>query len=86
MKVLLIRASGRRCDRVVHESATARGVFAAAEKTAIQALDRLNQVLPLSPGRAERHGFEYYRHGLRSYAGEYVGIWRQAVARMPCVE
>jgi len=33
------------------------------EKTAIQALDRLDPVLPLSPGRAERHGFEYYRHG-----------------------
>src|SRR5438552_7549716 len=26
------------------------------EKTAIQALDRLDPVLPLSPGRAERHG------------------------------
>lgn len=38
-------------------------VFAADEKTAIQALDRLDPVLPLSPGRAERHGFEYYRHG-----------------------
>jgi DDE superfamily endonuclease len=23
-------------------------------------------VLPLSPGRAERHGFEYYRHGTLS--------------------
>jgi hypothetical protein len=23
-------------------------------------------LLPLSPGRAERHGFEYYRHGTRS--------------------
>ena len=34
-------------------------VFAADEKTAIQALDRLDPVLPLSPGRAERHGFEY---------------------------
>jgi hypothetical protein len=32
------------------------------EKTAIQALDRLDPVLPLTPGRAERHGFEYYRH------------------------
>src|SRR5437868_9239931 len=38
-------------------------VFCVDEKTAIQALDRLNAVLPLSPGRAERHGFEYYRHG-----------------------
>jgi transposase len=34
----------------------------ADEKTAIQALDRLDPVLPLLPGRAERHGFEYYRH------------------------
>ncbi len=38
-------------------------VFAFDEKSAIQALDRLQPVLPLSPGRAERHGFEYYRHG-----------------------
>jgi transposase len=30
------------------------------------ALDRLDPVLPLSPGRAERHGFEYYRHGTLS--------------------
>src|SRR6201982_2168941 len=35
-------------------------------KSAIQALDRLDPVLPLSPGRAERHGFEYYRHGTLS--------------------
>lgn len=41
-------------------------VFAADEKTAIQALDRLDPVLPLSPGRAERHGFEYDRHGTLS--------------------
>lgn len=32
----------------------------------MQALDRLDPVLPLSPGRAERHGFEYYRHGTLS--------------------
>jgi len=41
-------------------------VFAVDEKTAIQALDRLDPVLPLSPGRVERHGFEYYRHGTLS--------------------
>jgi hypothetical protein len=29
--------------------------------SAIQALDRLDPLLPQSPGRAERHGFEYYR-------------------------
>jgi transposase len=49
-------------------------------KTAIQALDRLDPVLPLSPGRAERHGFEYYRHGtlslyaaLNTRTGEIIG-------------
>jgi transposase len=41
-------------------------IFCVDEKTAIQALDRLDPVLPLSPGRAERHGFEYYRHGTLS--------------------
>src|ERR1700704_4384370 len=55
-------------------------VFCIYEKTAIQALDRLDPVLPLSPGRAERHGFEYYRHGtlslyaaLNTRTGEVVG-------------
>jgi len=41
-------------------------VFSVDEKTAIQALDRLDPVLPLSPGRAERHGFEYKRNGTLS--------------------
>ena len=41
-------------------------VFCVDEKSAIQALDRLDPRLPLSPGRAERHGFEYYRHGTLS--------------------
>src|SRR5437870_5403998 len=55
-------------------------VFCVDEKTAIQALDRLDPVLPLSPGRAERHGFEYYRHGtlslyaaLDTQTGEVIG-------------
>jgi transposase len=55
-------------------------VFAVDEKTAIQALDRLDPVLPLSPGRAERHGFEYYRHGtlslyaaLNTTTGQIIG-------------
>src|ERR1700681_2441288 len=43
-------------------------VFCVDEKTAIQALHRLDPVLPLSPGRAERHGFEYYRHGTLSWS------------------
>jgi transposase len=54
-------------------------VFCVDEKTAIQALDRLDPVLPLSPGRLERHGFEYYRHGtlslsaaLNTHSGEVV--------------
>lgn len=41
-------------------------VFCVDEKSAIQALDRLDPVLPMSPGRAERHGFEYYRHATLS--------------------
>ncbi len=41
-------------------------VFCVDEKTAIQAPDRRDRVLPLSPGRAERHGFEYKRNGTLS--------------------
>ena len=55
-------------------------VFCVDEKTAIQALDRLAPVLPLSPGRAESHGFEYFRHGtlslyaaLETQSGEVLG-------------
>jgi hypothetical protein len=55
-------------------------VFCVDEKTAIQALDRLDPVLPLSPGRAARHGFEYFRHGtlslyaaLNTKSGEVLG-------------
>jgi transposase len=55
-------------------------VFCLDEKTAIQALDRVDPRLPLSPGRAERHGFEYKRHGtlslyaaLNTQTGEVFG-------------
>jgi transposase len=55
-------------------------VFCVDEKTAIQALDRKDPVLPFSPGRAERHGFEYFRHGtlslfaaLDTKSGEVIG-------------
>ena len=41
-------------------------VFCVDEKTAMQALDRKDPILPFSPGRAERHGFEYIRHGTLS--------------------
>jgi len=49
------RGAGLACSRAA--------VVCVDEKTAIEAPDRLDPVLPLSPGRAERHGFEYYRHG-----------------------
>lgn len=65
-------------------------VFCVDEKTAIQALDRTDPVLPLSPGRAERHGFEYYRHGtlslyaaLNTQTGKVVG---KTVARHTSAE
>jgi len=55
-------------------------VLCVDEKTAIQALDRKDPILPLSPGRAERHGFEYVRHGtlslyaaLDTQSGEVIG-------------
>jgi transposase len=55
-------------------------IFCVDEKSAIQALDRLDQRLPLSPGRAEKHGFEYHRHGtlslyaaLNPQTGEVMG-------------
>jgi transposase len=52
-------------------------VFSVDEKSHIQALDRLDPVLPLSPGRAERHGFEYRRNGTLSlFAALNVGTGR----------
>jgi len=55
-------------------------IFCVDEKSAIQALDRLDRRLPLSPGRAEKHGFEYRRHGtlslyaaLNPQTGEVIG-------------
>lgn len=55
-------------------------VFCVDEKSAIQALDRKDRILPLSPGRAESHGFEYFRHGtlslyaaLETKSGEILG-------------
>jgi transposase len=41
-------------------------VFCVDEKSALQALDRLDPVLPMWPGRVERPGFEYYRQGTLS--------------------
>jgi transposase len=41
-------------------------IFTLDEKTAIQALDRRDPVLPMSPSRAERHGFEFVRKGTLS--------------------
>ena len=65
-------------------------VFCVDEKSAIQALDRLDRRLPLSPGRAERHGFEYHRHGtlslfaaLNPRTGDVIG---QTVPRHTRVE
>jgi transposase len=65
-------------------------VFCVDEKTAIQALERTDPVLPLSPGRAERHGFEYVRHGTLSlYAAlevESGKVQGKAVSRHTAAE
>ena len=59
---------------------THAAVFCVDEKTAIQALDRKDRMLPLSPGRAQSHGFEYKRNGtlslfaaLNTATGEVLG-------------
>lgn len=59
-------------------------VFCVDEKSAIQALDRVQPLLPLRPGAAERRGFEYLRHGTCSlYAaldvatGQVIGHCRK---------
>jgi transposase len=56
-------------------------VFCVDEKTAIQALDRKDRMLPLPPGQAESHGFEYKRNGILSLfaalntaTGEVLGM------------
>ena len=66
-------------------------IFCVDEKTAIQALDRLDPVLPLSPGRAERHGFEYPRHGtlslyaaLDTKSGKVIGKTAERHTRKEC--
>jgi transposase len=60
-------------------------VFCVDEKTAIQALDRKDRMLPLAPGRAESHGFEYKRNGtlslfaaLNTATGEVLGMTARA--------
>jgi hypothetical protein len=50
-------------------------------------VDRLDPVLPFSPGRAECHCFEYFRHGTLSLyaaldtAGNYMGGFNNEVQR-----
>jgi hypothetical protein len=61
-----------------------RSVFCVDEQSAIQALDRLDPRLPLSPGRAARHEFEYFRHGvvvIRRSGREEWTSGRQTAAR-----
>lgn len=55
-------------------------VLSVDEKTAIQALDRTQPMLPLRPGRPERRSFEYKRNGTTSlyaalavHQGEVIG-------------
>src|SRR6478672_3098784 len=61
-------------------------VFCVDEKTAIQALDRLEPVLPLSSGRAERHGFEYFRHGTLSLYATFNTRAGEVLARHTSAE
>ncbi len=57
--------------------------FACGECAAIQTLHRLDPVLLLSPGRAERHSFEYYRHGTLSLYAAFDTRTGKVPARQP---
>jgi DDE superfamily endonuclease len=48
-------------------------IFCVDEKTAVQALDRKDPVLPLSPGRAERHGTLSLYAAFNTKTGEVPG-------------
>src|SRR5438270_760284 len=55
-------------------------VLCVDEKSQVQALDRTQPLLPLEPGRAERHTHDYARHGTTSLfaalnvaTGEVIG-------------
>jgi hypothetical protein len=57
----LIARIWKEADLRPHPSAPNNAaVFCVDEKSAIQALGRLDRHLPLSPGRAEKPGFQYY--------------------------
>ena len=63
---------------------THAAVFCVDEKTAIQALDRLDPVWPLSPGRAERLGFEYFRQALFPFMPPWRLPAGKSWAKRPC--
>src|SRR5260370_23168439 len=56
-------------------------VFCVDEQTAIQALDRLDPVLPPSPVRLRRPGCQYYRHGTLSLYAAFTTHTGETLAR-----
>jgi hypothetical protein len=67
---------------LVPATAAACRLICVDEKTAINARDCLDPVLSLSPGQAERRGFEYHRHGTLSlYAALGVKTGKVQVRR-----
>src|SRR5438309_335723 len=63
-RLILALADGQSYREMVRGMRTSAATIASWRRRFEQ--DRLDPVLPLSPGRAERHGFEYYRHGTLS--------------------
>jgi hypothetical protein len=61
-----LRDEGRGCHQLVPRSAAARRGVLRRRKDGDSSPQSAGPVLPLSPGRAERQGFEYYRHGAPS--------------------
>ncbi|MFM0694587.1 hypothetical protein PQQ64_20085 [Paraburkholderia graminis] len=56
-------------------------VFCVDEETAIQALKRRDVMLPLSLGRAERHGFEYERNGTFSLSAAFNSVTGEVLGK-----
>ena len=68
-------------------------VFCVDEKTAVQALERSQPLLPLQPGQPERRSNDYYRHGsldlfaaLNVATGEVIGRMRARHRSLEFVE
>jgi hypothetical protein len=73
-------------SRTMYQAAHIAGMSPPPANQTRQSLDSLDPVLPLSPWRAERHGFGYYRHGTLSlYAARNTTSGKVLVRPLPAI-